>query len=334
MRAHKRFGVFIFVVLFGLLSLTMAGRAGTATNAVADADKQEMLRSNLQVQEQLHDTLMAIEKSRQDADAVAARNAQLLDARLSLMEKAFSTQHQADVHNLEHSYRLMLIASGTFAAVGFLVLLAAAFMQWSGASRLATVITAMRTNPAPPTSEAQVLSSQYLEQTNARFLSVIEKLEQRIESIEIGNPVQQQHLPESTSANGNGTLVVATDSASASSSMDTNGAVTLLLIKGQTLLKLDQPQAALESFNEALALDPAHADALVKKGAALERLQRLDEAIECYDRAIARDNSMTMAYLYKGGVFNRMERYSEALACYEQALKSRPKGQAANVIID
>ena len=43
---------------------------------------------------------------------------------------------------------------------------------------------------------------------------------------------------------------------------------------------------------------------------------------------------MTMAYLHKGGVFNRMERYSEALECYEQALKTRQKGQAANVIID
>jgi tetratricopeptide (TPR) repeat protein len=97
---------------------------------------------------------------------------------------------------------------------------------------------------------------------------------------------------------------------------------------------LDKPQEALDCFDEVLALDPEHADALVKKGAALERLQRLDEAIECYDLAIARDNSLTMAYLYKGGVFNRMERYSEALACYELALKSQQKGHAANVIID
>ena len=98
------------------------------------------------------------------------------------------------------------------------------------------------------------------------------------------------------------------------------------------MLKLDKPEAALACFEEALALDPANTDALVKKGAALERLQRLVEAVDCYDRAIAADKSMTMAYLYKGGVFNRMERYTEALECYERALNTKDKGRIPDVM--
>ena len=45
----------------------------------------------------------------------------------------------------------------------------------------------------------------------------------------------------------------------------------------------------MEAFDQVLALDANHPEALVKKGAALERLRKLDEAIACYDRAIAAD---------------------------------------------
>jgi len=85
----------------------------------------------------------------------------------------------------------------------------------------------------------------------------------------------------------------------------------------------DNAEEALVCFDEALAVEPNNAEALVKKGTALERLRKLNEAIECYDRAIAADNSMTIAYLYKGGLFNRMERFGEALECYEMALKTQ-----------
>jgi tetratricopeptide (TPR) repeat protein len=99
--------------------------------------------------------------------------------------------------------------------------------------------------------------------------------------------------------------------------------ITMLLGKGQSLLNLDQAEEALGCFDQVLALDPSHPEALVKKGAALERLRKLEEAIACYDRAIAANGSLTVAYLYKGGLFNRMERFSEALECYEQALRTQ-----------
>ena len=320
------------------LSSSAPARDAESTNAeprVAESPVvgQESLRSNLQIQEQLHDALLAIEKNRQEAEAAAARNAELMEARLGLLEKTLAAARQDELQNMEHSDRMMLIAAGSFAAVGFLVLTAAAFLQWSGANRLAALAAAMPASNglALENGEAQMTASRALEQANARFLSIIERLEHRIQSLEIAAP-ESHDLPEVSSENGtNGTQENGTHELSESpdtSSTDPAEAIKLLLAKGQTLLRLDQPEGALECFNEILAMDSANADALVKKGAALERLQRLDEAIECYDLAIARDNSLTMAYLYKGGVFNRMARYSEALACYEQALKTQQKGKA------
>ena len=59
------------------------------------------------------------------------------------------------------------------------------------------------------------------------------------------------------------------------STITTNGdtpEIALLLGKGQSLLHLDQTEEAIACFNEVLALDPQHTEALVKKGAALEKM--------------------------------------------------------------
>jgi tetratricopeptide (TPR) repeat protein len=148
-------------------------------------------------------------------------------------------------------------------------------------------------------------------------------LEQRILELEASSK-PPHFLPESVSTNGdsNGSpKEPPLGEMSHPTGPDKLDLVCLLLGKSQTLLKLDQPEAALGCLDEILALEPAHAEALIKKGSALERLQRFDEAIQCYDRAIAQDDSLTMAYLCKGGVFNRVGRFAEALECYEQALQ-------------
>ena len=86
-------------------------------------------------------------------------------------------------------------------------------------------------------------------------------------------------------------------------------------------------------FDEALAIDPKSADALIKKGGALEKLERFNEAVACYDRVIETSSPATMAYLQKGGLFNRLARYDEALKCYELALQAQEKKSAAGKAI-
>ena len=98
-----------------------------------------------------------------------------------------------------------------------------------------------------------------------------------------------------------------------------------MITDGQTLLNANEPEKALRMFDEALAINPKHAGALIKRGGAMEKLERFNDAIACYDQAIAVDGSATMAYLQKGGLFNRLARYDEALQCYEAALRTQEK---------
>ncbi len=358
---HSRSGFFRALVLICFGLICFAGQMVAAdTNAVSDAEgktteaavinTEQSLRSYLLIQEQLRNTQIAIEKNRQEAEAAALRNAEQLQSRLDGIQKSIATQRLDELKNIQKSNHMVLIGAGIFFGVGFLVLFSAIFLQWNVANRLATLTAAMpegnllsqgRAASALGMGEGELLPSQALEQSTNRFLGLVERLEQRIHDMETvvqPHPRMIEGAPfngrngESASANGetngatNGEAIVPVI-------VDKAGTINTLLGKGQTLLKLDKPEAALACFEEALALDPSNTDALVKKGAALERLQRLVEAVDCYDRAIATDGSMTMAYLYKGGVFNRMERYTEALECYERALKTQDKGRSANVII-
>ena len=105
--------------------------------------------------------------------------------------------------------------------------------------------------------------------------------------------------------------------------------VAQLLEKGQELIQQGQYRAAVDCYNEALALDPKHAEAHVKKGKALEQMQRFQEALQSYEHALATDPTLTMAWLLKAGALNRLERHDEALKCYEIALQRRQKTLAA-----
>ena len=172
---------------------------------------------------------------------------------------------------------------------------------------------------------------------NVDLLQTIAVLENRIRDLEHGGAspagngeaevnmqtsVVSAEEPESASQNGL--------HGEAKNEIEPHGTdrIAVLLGKGQSLLNVEKAEEALSCFEQVLALDSRHPEALVKKGAALERMRKLNEAIECYDRAIEADSTMTIAYLYKGGLCNRMERFNEALQCYEQALRTQEKRAA------
>ncbi len=334
----------ILAFFFGLTAdapaQTNTADATAGTASAEPAVSQETLRSYLQIQEQLHSAQTAIERNRQDAEAASARNAELLQASLSLIEKSLNTQRMEQLQDVQRSNRLMLIAAGVFAVVGMLVLLFTAFMHWNSVSRLATVASALPAGLGM--GEGSLASAGLLKDSTARFIGSIERLEKRIQDMEL--TLKGQHaLPQPMAIQTNGhdhsepamDLIAKTAESSTAPSSETE-MINMLLGKGETLLKLDQADGALACFEEALSIDSANAEALVRKGLALERLQRWEEAIACYDRAIAVDQLMTMAYLYKGGIFNRLGRYSDALECYERALRTQDKGHSisAKVVVE
>jgi tetratricopeptide (TPR) repeat protein len=331
---------FLRLLLTGWLAVAgAAARAADAGSVTLPATPrpetvatQDVLRAYLQLQEQLHTTQQAVERSRQDAEAAAARNAQAITERLNFLERVLGEQRAAN--------RWLLLIAGAIAGFGFLAILLASYLQWRAVNRLAetAIMNQLLGLGRMPTAlgpgEMRLLGAGNTAQTHAHLSSALERLEKRIHELRMTD----QLLPPSaeTLAGGNGETSSGPEIGAAptagnepTEALPEAGRVTLLLGKGQSLLSLGQAEAALDCFDEVLSLEPRHVEALLKKGAAFEKLQKLNEAIACYDRAIEADSSSTLAYLYKGGVFNRLERHDEALECYEQALKTQERGQPA-----
>ena len=268
---------------------------------------QTQINGYLQIQEQLHDTQLAIERNRQQAEAAAKRNADDMAA-----------QRASEVETMQKMQQFMLILAGAFGTIGLLVVLLMAYLQWRTVSRLVE-LSSLR----PPEFalgngriSPSLVTSASVEQSNARLFNMVDQLEKRILELKQATRAPLNETTSSAVHESNGAPKV---------SNDRDECVANLLAEGQSLLVANEPQKALECFDVALGLHPKHADALVKKGGALEKLGQLDEAVACYDHAIEADGGMTIAYLHKGGLFNRMARYDEALHCYEQALRTQEK---------
>jgi tetratricopeptide (TPR) repeat protein len=322
------------------LGPTTNGAAPAVIAKASDTNSLEMLRTYLQLQEQIHSLQLSVESSRKESDAAATKMAEAFANRLQAIEESLTAQRAREFEAIQGSNHVILILAGTFAAVGVLALLMMAYFQWRTVSRLADMSTVLHPAPGlllgPPTAqvgtgEANVATSGATERSNARLLEAVDLLEKRITGLEhtarprLNEGSPSANGPQNDAAAPDASTEAPTGNGPSAGTTSPEAHMTVLLGKGQSLLNLDKLEEAMACFDEALSLEPKNPDALVKKGAVLERLGRVDAAIDCYDRAIAADKSHTIAYLQKGGLFNRMERFTEALECYELALRSQEK---------
>ncbi|MBC8094432.1 MAG: tetratricopeptide repeat protein [Akkermansiaceae bacterium] len=327
-----------FCLLFALSGRPLASTETNSLPAEIPVNHSEAAASidtlRLQLQEQLHATKLAImEQTRQDVAQANIRGAELLAARLDLIEQRLSTQRTGET-------RFIVYVLSGFAALSFLAVVLTTYFQWRTVSRLADFTAALPTahSFAPANADALAigdgLNSETVERSSHRLLGAVERLEKRIRELEhAAVPSLKSSVATETRPHGtNGHAIEAAafvEPLASPTELDQSDRVKQLLEQGQIFLNEDKPESAVEAFDLVLALDADNTDALVKKGAALEKLRKLQEAIECYDRAIAADSSMTIAYLYKGGLYNRLERFGEAVECYEQALRTQEKRSAA-----
>ena len=79
-------------------------------------------------------------------------------------------------------------------------------------------------------------------------------------------------------------------------------------------------QRAIESYDQAIALNPSHAEAYYKRGNALKNLGRLDAAIASYNQAIERRPDYSYAYCNRGVVQQSLGLTAAALSSYDQAI--------------
>jgi len=315
----------------------------SAAGPLETTNFQDLVRSYIQLQEQLHATQLAIEQNRQETRAAADQNAETLAKGLQSMQEVSSAERareleamQSSSQAMQRSNRVILIVVGTFVVMGLLTMLVMTYFQWRTSRSLAAISAAWPVAPglgpgsAVPAlgpGDSRRVQSGPVEQSNLRLLAAIEQLEKHIHVLGQRARAELISGKRTGSSGGNGEPGALSnhDPAARSAELagnDEHARIAALLSQAHSMLDLDNPEAALACFDEVLALEPDHCEALVKKGAALERLHKLNEAIECYDRAIAVDDTMTIAYLHKGGLCNRLERFKEALECYEKALRT------------
>ena len=288
---------------------------------ITDKTTEDPSNAYLQIQGQLYATQLAIEGNRQEAVAEIKRNSEEMAARIQLLEQTIATQRAHETEAAQKTQRFTLILAGAFGAVGLATMLLMAFLQWRAVTRLVELsmihprTLALGTGHLPAMLRAgeEAPGRAAVQLSNARLLNVVESLQKRILELEKTPHVPLEEFVPSTTHEQNGAVPILSDR---------DECVANLLAEGQLLVDKNELEDALKCFDQALTLQPKHAEILIKKGGVLEKLNRPDEAVACYDRAIEADKSMTIAYLHKGGLFNRMSRYEEALQCYEHALQT------------
>ena len=292
------------------------------TNAASEPDPY-LLRNFLLLQEQLRTTQQAVEHAREEAQTQARQAAELLAARLNLIELTLQTQRQQEVESMQRSTRAMLTVVGLVTGLGFFAVVFAGIVQVRAMTRLTDISRHLQLALPPPPRVAEIgpgslpPNQEGVELANRNLLGAIARLEKRLEEVESAATTGTQ-----TATNGHKQIPAPASS---------NPSVVTILGKGQALLNLNKAEEALEHFEEAISIDPKNVEAWIKKGTALERLQRVDDAILAYDQAIATDNSTATAYLFKAGVYNRQKKYAEALQCYEKALSVQQRSRGAQV---
>ena len=276
------------------------------TNAPAGVTRDEVAENYLHLQEQIHETQLAIESNQQAAVDAAQSNANALALRLQSLEQTVAKQRTNDADAARKTQQLTLLMAGAFGLAGLGIMLLMVYFQWRAFTQLAQISSRQHAALANTDAVHQLAAPgrATVEASNAQLLNVVSRLEQRITELESG----QKLLPEIAAAKP-----------------------ADLLAEGQKFFDANSPLKALECFDKFLTAHPERAEALVKKAGALEKLNREDEALACYNRAIAADGTLVIAHLHKGGLLNRLRRYDEALNCYEQALVAQDKKPGVKV---
>jgi tetratricopeptide (TPR) repeat protein len=83
-------------------------------------------------------------------------------------------------------------------------------------------------------------------------------------------------------------------------------------------------ERAIRLYDQAVALNPLHAEAHYKRGNALRSLGRLDAALASYDRAIERKPDYAYAYCNRGVVQHSLGLMAASLSSYDQAIALDP----------
>lgn len=257
--------------------------------------------------------------------------AELLAARVDLMEQLLLAQHDREVNLYRDTIRLVTIFGGAFAGLCMVGLFAAAFLNYRALIAVQAASARVTLGYAPASTNGllsapgAVPGIEKVQASGQRFQSRMSGLEQRLSELEhIAG--REPPPPETSESTVDVPTVAATGTGAAEADLvppppRTAPRALILVHKAQTLMNLGKLTEALSTLDDAAALDGAKTEVHLTRGQVLEKLGRLGDALRSYDTAVGADEQNTSALLMKAGVLNRQERFSEALACYERALE-------------
>jgi predicted O-linked N-acetylglucosamine transferase (SPINDLY family) len=97
-----------------------------------------------------------------------------------------------------------------------------------------------------------------------------------------------------------------------------------LHLSGVIAAQSKNPALAVELIGKAIEINPKNAAAYSNRGLALNELKRYEEALASYDRAIAIKPDYADAYSNRGNALKELKRLEEALASYDKAIAIKP----------
>ncbi|TRU94650.1 MAG: tetratricopeptide repeat protein [Microcystis wesenbergii Mw_QC_S_20081001_S30D] len=105
-----------------------------------------------------------------------------------------------------------------------------------------------------------------------------------------------------------------------------NVASTALDFFNQGVKRLQQGdlEAAINSFNEAIRLNPNYAQAYGNRGIAYSRLQQYDKALADYNQFIRFNPNSAAAYYNRATLYDKLGDSQKAIADYDQAIRLNP----------
>ena len=105
-------------------------------------------------------------------------------------------------------------------------------------------------------------------------------------------------------------------------------------ISGVCYKAIGQLDAAVKSFEKALAIKPDYIEVNYNLGLTFQELAQPDDAVKCYEKALAINPDYAEAHNNLGVTLKELGQLEDAVKCYEKALTLKPDYTEAHDNLD
>ena len=101
-------------------------------------------------------------------------------------------------------------------------------------------------------------------------------------------------------------------------------AIEFYNLQGASNARIERYDAAIESYEQAIKVNPNYAETHMNKGSALQEKGKLDAAIESFNKALSINPYHSIAHFNMGNALDKKGELDAAMVCYKKAIKIKP----------